>query len=284
MKKSALHFALSAVLVLIHVENAISQDLATLKNTLVRQLTSTHVGGMTYKLNVTLPPDYERTQSNYPVLYYLDAWMTTGIMSNSYFIASFSGAIEPLILVGVSFDSDASGFLFNRARDYTPTYVAPEKLGEIARMVPASGGGPAFLDFLKLELFPFVEKNYRANPQDRGILGYSLGGLFGAWALIKDPSLFRRYALCSPSLQWDNFMILKEWEKLSPKSDKVVIISQTGGEDPAIKSGIKKMVALASGVANVNISSFEVPDETHHTGVPASHMKALTLLYPRTAP
>jgi len=284
MKKSALHFALGAVLVLSHAENTLSQDLATLKNTQVRQLTSTYVAGMTYKLMITLPPGYEQTQNNYPVLYYLDAWMTTGIMSDSYFIASFTGAIEPLIMVGISFDSDAPGFLFNRARDYTPTHIAPEQLGEMAKMVPASGGGPAFLKFLKLELFPFIEGNYRANPHDRGILGYSLGGLFGAWALLKDPSLFKRYALCSPSLHWDNFMILKEWEKLSPGAEKVVIISQTGGEDPAVKSGIKKMVTQASKVTNVTISTFEISDESHYTGVPASHMKALTMLYPRTGP
>lgn len=278
MKKSPFPFVFG-VMILISITRLAGQNQATLRDTRLHQLVSAHIEGMAYDLVITLPPDYAQTDRQYPVLYYLDAWMTTGIMNDSYFIASFTGMIEPPIMVGISFDADAPGFIYNRARDYTPTRVSPENLGETAGMIPVSGGGPAFLDFLKHELIPFVEKNYRANPQDRGILGYSLGGLFGAWVLCEDPSIFKRYGICSPSLQWDDFMILKLWEKMSPGPGKVVVFSQTEGEKPAIKSAIKKMIETASRLPDMNVNMFEVTNETHYSGVPATHMRALTMLY-----
>ena len=41
---------------------------------------------------------------------------------------------------------------------------------------PNSGGAPAFLDFLEHELIPFIDRTYRTNTSDRGLLGHSLGG------------------------------------------------------------------------------------------------------------
>ena len=39
--------------------------------------------------------------------------------------------------------------------------------------------------------------------------GSSLGGLFGAWVLLHEPSTFRRYGLSSPSLWWDGGVIFQ---------------------------------------------------------------------------
>jgi predicted alpha/beta superfamily hydrolase len=40
-----------------------------------------------------------------------------------------------------------------------------------------------FLNLLKTEIIPFVDKNYKTN-SDRGIAGSSLGGLFTAYRLV----------------------------------------------------------------------------------------------------
>jgi predicted alpha/beta superfamily hydrolase len=237
--------------------------------------------GMTYKLLITLPPGYEQEQRSYPVLYYLDAWMLGGVMHDSHRIAGLLQAIEPVILVGISLDGDPSAFFYARSRDYTPTRVSPEKLGpDAAAWVPTSGGGKEFLNFLKLELIPHIEANYRADSSDRGLLGYSLGGLFAAWVAYKEPSLFKRYGICSPSLYWDDAMVVRLWENLpnlAPGS--VVVFSYTGEEDARVKTAVDTLVSLASAKSGVTIKKFEVGGEGHHTGVVATHMRALLLLY-----
>lgn len=254
--------------------------------TIERYLPSQEVAGMTYKLLITLPPGYDQDQRAYPVLYYLDAWMLGGVMHDSHLIAGLLQAIEPVILVGLSLDGGASDFFYTRSRDYTPTKVPPEKLGPgAAAMVPTSGGGSEFLNFLKLELIPFIEANYRANPNDRGILGYSLGGLFAAWLLQKDPTLFKRYGICSPSLDWDDSMVMRLWKDLPDlRPGAVMIFSYTEHEDAQIKSAVDTLVSVASASPEVRVKKFEVMGEGHHSGVVATHMRALLLLYEKAQP
>jgi predicted alpha/beta superfamily hydrolase len=244
-------------------------------------LRSSQVGGMTYKLIITLPPGYDQEQRSYPVLYYLDAWMLGGVMHDSHRIAGMLQATEPVILVGVSLDGGVPEFFYARSRDYTPTQVSPEKLGpQAAAMIPTSGGGPEFLSFLKQELIPFVESNYRADPSDRGLLGYSLGGLFAAWTLHQEPTLFKRYGICSPSLHWDEAMVVRLWENLPDLlPGAILVFSYTGDEDPETKNAVNKLITFASAKPGVTIKKFEVAGEGHHTGVVATHMRALLLLY-----
>ena len=65
-----------------------------------------------------------------------------------------------------------------------------------------TGGAPLFLDFIKKELFPFVETNYRIDNNARMLSGYSLGGLFAMYVLFHEPGLFSKYFIGSPSIQY----------------------------------------------------------------------------------
>jgi predicted alpha/beta superfamily hydrolase len=52
-----------------------------------------------------------------------------------------------------------------------------------------SGEGPKFLAFLKSELIPLIEANYRADPARRILGGHSFGGLFTLYAMFTDLSM-----------------------------------------------------------------------------------------------
>ena len=93
----------------------------------------------------------------------------------------------------------------DRNRDYTPTY-APKQKGGLE--FPTSGKADKFLEFLKSELFPYVESNYRTQPY-RIITGWSLGGLFTVFTYLEHPEYFSAYLAISPSLWWDNESMLK---------------------------------------------------------------------------
>jgi predicted alpha/beta superfamily hydrolase len=105
----------------------------------------------------------------------------------------FDGFIPELIVVGVTWGGINPNPDSLRARDYTPTNEIRTK---------QSGGADKFLLFIKDELFPFMEKNYRVN-DDRTLMGCSLGGLITLYAFLTHTDMFTGYAAASPAVGWD---------------------------------------------------------------------------------
>jgi predicted alpha/beta superfamily hydrolase len=64
------------------------------------------------------------------------------------------------------------------------------------------------------EMIPDIERQYRTT-SDRTYIGYSLGGLFGAYVLFHAPDTFKRMILVSPSLWWDNGVEFKDEERFA---------------------------------------------------------------------
>jgi predicted alpha/beta superfamily hydrolase len=78
----------------------------------------------------------------------------------------FDGFIPEMIIVGVTWTGKNANPDSLRARDYTPTNE---------KRLPQSGGADNFLSFMREELFPFIESNYKAEATDRILMGCSLG-------------------------------------------------------------------------------------------------------------
>jgi predicted alpha/beta superfamily hydrolase len=168
----------------------------SLPDTERRSLTSAKIG-QKYDLLISLPPRYADSREAYPVLYVLDGWhfpLMAFIQDNN----ESSGRMRPVIMVNVS-QGMGPEVKERRARDFTPTRSDHE---------PASGGAAAFLDFLEHEIIPFVDRTYRTQPGDRGLLGHSYGGLFAIYCLEQRPALFQRIVAASPSLGWDDRVLL----------------------------------------------------------------------------
>lgn len=172
--------------------------------TQTRKITSSIVTGQEYELHIMLPGNYSSTNRYYPVVYLMDSqWdfpLTTSVYGEQY----YDGFIPPMIIVGVTWGGTNPKPDSLRARDYTPTNL---------KDVPQSGGAEKFLSFMKEELFPFVEKNYRADKNDRTLMGCSYGGLFTLYALFAHPEMFQRYIAASPAYMWDNNMLYRAEEK-----------------------------------------------------------------------
>ena len=95
-----------------------------------------------------------------------------------------------------------------RERDYTISKLKDREM---------SGGGENFLKFLKTELITFVDSEYRTNPEERILNGYSYGGLFTMYAFLIEHNLFNGYIAGSPYLAND----LESLENvLNEKSEK----------------------------------------------------------------
>lgn len=259
----------------------------SISDTEVRTIRSTFVKEMEYHIQVALPPDYKQSNQVYPVVYYTDAFYWGGMVIETYRLLRAFNEIPPLILVGISWNPDDKDGYSHRTRDYTPTTVTPEKLSDQLKPFAAvSGGADNFLSFIEKELIPTIEYNYRVDTSDRGIFGYSRGGLFNAYVLFNKPHLFQKYLLGAPTLDWDNYYVFKENENLVKANNKlpIKIFSAVGSDDFAdiLKSWIVLRDHLnASENKKLNFKYMILDGENHTSAIPAVYSRAFRVLYGR---
>jgi predicted alpha/beta superfamily hydrolase len=193
---------LSLTVIFLLAQIAFSQGV-TIPGTESRQITSSIVAGQEYQLHIMLPGGYANSNKTYPVVYLMDSQWDFPLVTALYGEQYYDGFIPQIIIVGVTWGGKNPNPDSLRARDYTPTNV---------KGTPQSGGADKFLSFMKEELFPYIEKSYRADKSDRTLVGCSLGGLFTMYALFTHPEMFQRYVAASPAFMWDN-NALYQYEK-----------------------------------------------------------------------
>ena len=184
-----------------------------------RTITSSKIG-QRYDLFISLPENYRTSKQSYPVLYVLDGWhfpLMAFIQNNNI----YSKRMAPVIMVNIG-HSPAKDAMTLRTRDFTPDRMTK---------FPNSGGAPAFLDFLEHELIPFIDRTYRTNTSDRGLLGHSLGGAFALYALEQRPALFRRVVAASPAMPPDSVIFTDARHALSALPASVRLDLSVGSED-----------------------------------------------------
>lgn len=172
---------------------------------------------------VRTPPGYERNGQRYPVLYMTDGDAHMLHTSGTVAFLARNNRMPEMIVVGIP-NTD-------RTRDLSPTHVAQAADNPNVRF-PTSGGGDKFLKFIETELIPQIEKQYRTQPF-RALAGHSLGGLFAVHAMFARPELFNAYIAVSPSLQWDNFVLIdraKEFFKNRKDYNRTLFV--TLGNEP----------------------------------------------------
>ena len=194
-----------------------SLPLATISATEVRTLRSSVVN-QDYLISVALPFHYdERPEKTYPVIYVLDANLFFGMVTDMVRAMNvrvpFCNELPDAIIVGIGYPADDSlaaihtQVMHFRMRDLTPEREeGAEQFIQEHFPVPspaASGGAGNFLQFIDQELVPLIEAKYRVDAADRTLMGHSWGGLFALYGLFHLPSLFQRYVVVSPDLNFD---------------------------------------------------------------------------------
>lgn len=156
-----------------------------------------------YQLQISLPAGYANSNKKYPVVYLMDSQWDFPLVTALYGQQYYDGFIPEMIIVGITWGGTHPNPDSLRARDYTPTNE---------KRLPQSGGADKFLSFIKNEVFPFIESNYKADKNDRTLMGCSLGGLFTMYTLFTQPQMFNRYVAASPAYGWGN-AVLYQYEK-----------------------------------------------------------------------
>lgn len=134
----------------------------------------------TFKLVIYLPKSYDNgTAKRYPVVYQLDGsyyGKSTAIILAHYHC---KGIIPTeAIVVGIGYYYD--GWLDKRNRDFIFVGLGRETPTNNNANLSGTGGGLKFYQFLKNELVPYIDSNFRTRNKTFGrtLMGHSLGGYF----------------------------------------------------------------------------------------------------------
>ena len=124
------------------------------------------------------PNEYNDPSRSFEVVYVLDAQYREYFDAVHTTIAFQNKGIRPMIVVGIPSP--------NRNFDFLPknkhAETVQEQYGEL-------GGADVFSDFIENKVMPFIDQNYRTIPTKIGV-GYSNGGTFINYTLLKKPYLF----------------------------------------------------------------------------------------------
>jgi predicted alpha/beta superfamily hydrolase len=190
-------------------------------------------------INVVVPADYTTDlQKRYPVLYLIDG----GIGQDLLHVA---GVVHLGALWGRSADAIVVGI---ETRDRRRELAGPTRDPELLRKYPTAGSSDSFRRFIRDEVKPLVEHQYRTNGRD-AVLGESLAGLFIVETYMREPSLFGAYAAIDPSLWWDKEALsLSVADSIGAgQRERPIYIAEAKeqGETPAVMNRV--IAALKSG-------------------------------------
>ncbi len=223
-------------------------------------------------LAVVTPASYASGQGRYPVLYLTDAEAQLGhARATAEFLAG-NGLMPEVILVGI--------LNTHRTRDLTPTRGTSAERTDY----PTAGGGESFLDFLERELAPSIDARYRTFPL-RLFAGHSFGGLLGIHALLSRPGLFQAVVAASPSLGWDDGLLLREARALKAGAGPVPKgLYVTLGEKEASPPVLEDFEGFAQGMRAVPWPGFDfgwqrLPEEDHGSSVLLGYYAGLRHLF-----
>jgi uncharacterized protein len=188
---------------------AVASEPYTLPNTQVHSMHSNETGA-DYQLFIATPPNYRSSGKKYPVVFMLDADYSFALTRNvaQHFVER--GKLPEMILVGIAYPGaadDMEVYKRNRKRDYTPS-LKPVSAVKQPDGTAEQGGAIRFRNFIADEVIPYVSMEFPVSA-DRTFIGHSYGGLFGTYVLLTEPELFQRYIIVSPSLWFDNRMIMR---------------------------------------------------------------------------
>lgn len=146
-----------------------------------------------YHLFVHLPKSYSKeADTKYPVIYLLDGGFSFPMLASYYRLINLVDDAPEVILVGISYGTSDWKKGNARSRDFT----SPSNIDDRKHW----GGAERFSQTLNEDVFPLIERNYRADEKRRIVFGNSLGGQFGIYLAQFQPELVYGVIASNPSI------------------------------------------------------------------------------------
>ena len=230
---------------------------------------------VSHKIWVYLPPNYQSSKKNYPVIYMHDA---QNLFDDTTSFVGEWGVDESLnelykktgksfIVIGVENGGE------KRIEEYTPW--KHQKYG--------GGKGSIYIDFLAKELKPFIDENYRTktDAKNTAIIGSSLGGLISFYGGLKHPDIFGKIGALSTSFWFSDKVIDFAKENGNQQNTKLFLLvgGKEGGSMVPDTENMSKLL-IENGFPIENIKTKIVTEGKHNEAFwKAEFLEVITFLY-----
>lgn len=197
---------------------------------------------MEYQLAVWLPETYAASDQPYPVIYVLDGDLFFGMATSLIPMMGWGDQVPEMIIVGIGYHRTMNEWGRLREMDF--------KIPEVQEDPPDSHAD-RFLAALKQEIIPYIEANYRTDPRERTLYGYSSSGFFTLYTLVNEPDLFHRYLAGSPDTDLScPYLIAHDQKLVQRNSQPPIDLFLTIGdlEDGAAQSSLVKFNELTAAI------------------------------------
>jgi len=211
------------------------------------------------ELFIHLPKDYDDSGKSYPVIYLLDGNGHFRHATTSVEYMQSQGLMPNAIVVGITNEPG------QRSRD----------LGE---------GSNNFWSYIKSEVVPFINNNYRASGH-KTIFGHSMAGAFVMRGLLNDSTWFDSYIAASPGMEIEMLTDYKSYfnaknKKLSDLEGRsffysMADISAEGKENVEIASQLETLLKEQS-QDNFSWGYRFLPQQIHMTTPPITFYEGIT--------
>lgn len=210
------------------------------------------------RLWIYLPPDYETSGKDYPVLYMQDGQN----LFDSYY--SFAGEWEVDETLNTLFEQGDYGVVVvgidnggaERINEYSP-WINPSYGG---------GNGDEYAEFLVNTLKPYIDANYRTLPEREhtGVMGSSMGALISFYTGIEYQEVFGKVGVFSPSF-WFSDNCYAHVESTGMQEDMRIYLLAGGSEGFTVVPDLLMMynTLLNNGFSADELFYLVQPDGTH---------------------
>jgi hypothetical protein len=236
---------------------------------------------------VSTPSGYGDAKDSYQVLYILDG--VTDVIGLVKYLSAY-GTCPPLIIVSIE-EVNPSRDLFPSRPKYSrgtqptePWYTKKDDEGlRVSRPGEKIGEADKYLSFIETELFPFIEKKYRTAPY-RICCGHSKGGLCVTHAFVSHTTMFNAYIALSPSLYWDDGLVMRNAEEKLADLDfkhKQFYFDIGGNEVPSTIGDAFEFAQIIKKNASSDLrwKLDYLPNESHASGTAPGIIDALKFMY-----
>jgi predicted alpha/beta superfamily hydrolase len=225
--------------------------------------------------------DSSDVNKRFPVLYLMDGENHFELISHyvDYLSRADVAALPKIIVVGIPNTK--------RVRDLTPTQSISDYEGkpDTTGRYKSSGGNEIFLQFLKTELMPVIDSNYKTQ-QYKVFAGHSFGGIASINCMLTHPDMFDAYIAISPSFWWDNGYLLKLTEKKikagAALNKKLFYCNgNEGGSNSFFHNGLLKFDSIITEkkIVGLDYKYKHYPNEMHMTVPVVAYLDALRFIF-----
>lgn len=214
------------------------------------------VNDIPHKIWLYLPPNYKKTSKTYPVIYMHDAQNLFDAKT------AYSGEWGVDETLNELYKKTGKGFIVvgvenggtERMNEYTP-WPHPKYGG---------GKGAAYINFLKNDLKPYIDANYRTKTtvENTAIIGSSLGGLISFYGGLKHPQTFGKIGAMSPSFWFSKKVVeFAKNQQRNPATKIYMLVGEKEGPDMVL--GTQKMDTL---LRTLDYNNGQLKTVIHPTG------------------